>query len=133
MIFLSIIATLLTLGWIILLFLVGQEEWNLAAINQILHNRDEIDKLKKKAQVNTEKLSVYHGFSLKFMKAFYEVDFSKQISKLENTNEQIQNGNLKKVSIFIMPGYAVMKMFPLLCHNSVFKGLVSCFFGIKRT
>lgn len=128
---LTVLATALTVLWVIFLFSVGEDDWKIAAVNQVLHNLDEMEKLNRKSIQNKEKLSACKGFSLRVMKLFYEVDVSKQLAKLNADNEQLQAGNLKNVSILVMPGYAIQRRFPSLVQGTLFKNMLQNYTELK--
>ena len=63
-------ATILMLGWILLLSIAANEDWVNAAIGKVLDNLQEIETLKRKDQSNAKKLSHYQGAAAKLSEGF---------------------------------------------------------------
>lgn len=122
MLFIALIpATLLAAVWLVLLNMARQEDWVTAAYNAVLDNRIAIEKLRRRDIANQERLRQYHGTSLTFMKLFLGGSFEKKIARLERDNEQLQKGNLKKLSIFPIPGYVLVRKFDTIGRGSFHK------------
>ena len=100
-------ATVLTVGWLYLLLRSAQEDWVAAAYNQILHNLDTMEKLRRKAQKNRETLEQYHGISRAVVMLLQDGSIEKQRHKLEQTNQKLQAENLRSVNPVAIPGYVL--------------------------
>lgn len=120
-------ATLLAALWLLLLSMVRQEDWVAAAYNAVLDNRIAIDKLRRKDAGAQERLRRYHGPVAVIMKLFLGGNSAKEIAKLERDNEQLQQGNLKSLSIFPMPGYVLTRKFDAIGRGAFHKTIyITC-------
>lgn len=118
-------ATVLTVGWLYLLLRSAQEDWVAAAYNQILHNLDTMEKLRRKAQKNRETLEQYHGISRAVVKLLQDGSIEKQIHKLEQTNQKLQAGNLRSVSPLAIPGYVLQRERQAIGHGKLHKTILT--------
>lgn len=118
-------ATILAVIWLLLLCQVSEEDWVAAAFCKVLDNREEAEKLRRKDAANQEALKSYHGFSAKIMGLLFGSGNEKKIQKLEEQNQALQQGNLRTVSLFAMPGYVLLRRFDAIgrgnIHKSVFE------------
>ena len=120
-------ATLLAVIWLILLGMVRQEDWVAAAYNAVLDNRIAIDKLRRKDADAQERLRRYHGPVAVIMKLFLGGNSAKEIAKLEQNNERLQQGNLKSLSVFPMPGYVLIRKFDAIGRGAFHKTIyITC-------
>ena len=110
MIFLILVpATVLTVFWLALLTMVTSEDWVTAAYAQVVDNRFEIERLRRLDDEKAAQLSKYHGVMAKVMGIFLKGDSSKKIGKLSKVNGDLQNGRLKSLNVFEMPGYVLLR------------------------
>lgn len=116
-----IFATALVVCWLALLFSAGQGDWLAAATNKVLDNREKLEKLRQKDEEQAEKLASYHGVLQKIMRVFYGRDSSKEQSRLERESAEIQQGNLKSVSLLDLPGYVLQRRFTALGMGALHK------------
>jgi len=105
--------------WLVLLGMVNNEDWVAAATCKVLDNRKEIDRLRIKDAANAEALEEYHGVAKKVMSLFLGGNSEKQILKIEKQNEDLQNGVLRSVSIFPMPGYVLQRRIEGISNGSI--------------
>ena len=117
-------ATVLAIIWFVLLGMVNGEDWTIAAYNKVLINREAIKKLIIKNIEKKGKLSQYHGFSKMVMSLFLSGDPSKEIANLERDNEALQNGDLRKVSLFALPGYVILRKVEALSKGTMHKNIL---------
>jgi len=115
------LATILVIVWLVLLFMVNNEDWVAAATSKVLDNRQEIDKLRIKDAANAEALEQYHGVAKKVMSLFLGGNSEKQIQKIEKQNEDLQNGVLRSVSILPMPGYVLQRRIERISNGSIYR------------
>lgn len=120
-ILLSVLATTLLALWLFLLFQVTDEDWIQAAYNKVLSNLDSISALKKQDAEKQEKLSQYHGVMAKMMGLVYGGNSQKEITRLQEANERLQHGDLKNVSLLVMPGYVIQRRVDALGKGQVNK------------
>lgn len=106
-----ILATLLTVVWIIQLQGAHKEDWITAALNKILDNRQEIENLRKKDLANAQRLAQYRGVAAKVMGLFLGGSSDKTIQKLQERDVAIQGGDLRTVGILDLPGYVLQRRF----------------------
>ena len=119
------LATLMTIVWFILMSMVSEDDWITAAYNKVLDNLTTIEKLRTKDAVKRDKLAVYHGVSARIMRLFLGGNSNKEISKLEDQNKQLQNGNLKYVSLLYMPGYVLYRKFEFIARGHLNKTVLA--------
>lgn len=121
------LATVLTVLWFVLQFMVTDEDWIAAAYNKVLDNRVKIEELQRKDALNRKRLENYEGIAAKIMNLLIGSDSSKEIAKLERSSAQLQQGNLKSVGILDMPGYALQRKFKSINRGSLHKNiLIKC-------
>ncbi|MDR2360814.1 MAG: type II secretion system F family protein [Oscillospiraceae bacterium] len=118
-------ATILAVIWFILLGMVSEQDWVVAATNKVLDNRGQINKLRVKSASNRGLLAQYNGMSAEVMSVFLGGDGIKAIAKLEDRNEQLQRGNLKWVNIFAMPGYVLQRWFTSIGSGGIHKNILT--------
>lgn len=121
---LMILSTGMAGVWLALMFMLTDDDWITAAFNKVLDNLNEIDKLRVKDAANQAKLEQYHGVARTFMKLLIGGNHEKEISKLEDMNEDLQNGDLKNVSIFVMPGYVIQRKIESIGRGEIHKKIL---------
>lgn len=117
-------ATALTVGWLVLLSRVTNEDWIAAAFSRVLDNRERIDKLRREEAAARRRLEQYHGITRRVMGLFLSKDPSKEIRKLEEENEALQGGELSSVSVLDMPGYVLQRRFEAIGRGSIHKDIL---------
>ncbi len=120
---LAFIGTALLVIWFLLLTRAQDQDWISAAYNKVLSNRMQIDALRKKDAQKAARLDSYVGVSFRIMRLFLGGDSEKEIAKLERKNENLQEGNLKSVSIFELPGYVLQRRFASLGKGTIHRKL----------
>lgn len=118
-------ATALAAVWLILLGQVAEEDWVNAAFCKVLDNRAAVEKLRRKDEANRETLSRCHGLSAKVMRLILGGGKEKEIQKLERQNQALQQGNLRSVSIFAMPGYVLQRRVPSIGRGNIHKKILT--------
>lgn len=116
-------ATVLAAIWLLLLSQVSEEDWVAAAFCKVLDNREEIEKLRRKDEANEEALEGYHGLAARIMGLVLGGGSEKKIQKLEEQNRALQQGDLRSVSLFAMPGYVLLRRFDAIGRGSVHKSV----------
>jgi len=120
-----IFATLLILTWLILLSRVIEEDWMLAAYAKVYDNHAAIRKLQMKDRHITGWLTGYSGITLFVLKKIYGKDSTKRIKKFEKDIENLQEGNLKSINAFVMPGYVLQREIPAIGKGEIHKTIMS--------
>lgn len=120
-----VIATGLLAVWFAFLSMVNNDDWIAAAYNKVLDNMETIEKLQLKDASKREKLAEYHGVAAKFMKLFLGGNSEKEIAALTEQNSQLQSGNLKKVSVFAMPGYVLLRRYDAIGKGGMHKAILT--------
>ena len=120
-------ATALIVFWLLLLKSSTKEDWATGAYNQVLDNRMAIEKLQKKDRENAEKLAEYHGIAHKVMSLLIDCDSSKKIRRLQEDNEDLQNGYLKSLSLFSIPGYVLQRKYESIGKSSVHRTIFNIY------
>lgn len=118
------LATILMVVWLLLLGMVSNEDWIVAAKNKVLDNMQQIDKLRMKDAANAASLQRYHGIAGKVMSLFLGGTSEKEIAKIEKQNEALQKGNLRSVSIFPMPGYVLQRRIASIINGSIYRTIM---------
>ena len=111
--------TALIAVWVILLSMITRDDWIAAAYGKVLDNLAVIDKLQLKDAKNRSKLSEYHGITAMAMRVWQGGGSKKKIAKLEHQNDRLQDGNLKSLSIFVMPGYVLTRKFDVINRGNI--------------
>ena len=125
MIFLILVpATVLTVFWLALLTMVTSEDWVTAAYAQVVDNRFEIERLRRLDDEKAAQLSKYHGVMAKVMGIFLKGDSSKKIGKLSKVNGDLQNGRLKSLNVFEMPGYVLLRKVDTIGRGALHKAVL---------
>ena len=119
------LATLLAVVWLILLNIAVSEDWIAAAYCQALNNLTEMERLHSRAAVKREKLAGYHGLAAVVMGLFIKGDTTKEIAGLEEQNTRLQSGDLKNLSILIIPGYVLLRKFDSLSRGGLHKTILT--------
>lgn len=115
------IATVLTILWLTLLFMSGNEDWAAHAYTQVVDNRMEIERLQLRDEQRKERLEQYHGVVGKIMRLLGSKDSKKEINKLEGWNTALQQGNLRRLSCLPMPGYVLIRRINGIGHGNIHK------------
>jgi len=124
LIIVTAVATVLLAVWLLLLSRVSREDWTAAAYNKVLDNRMEEDRLRVKDAAQARTLGQYHGIAAKVMGLFLGGNSEKKIAKLQEQSQTLQGGNLRSVSLFEMPGYALQRMVPAIGYGTLHKKLL---------
>lgn len=125
MIFLVLVpTTVLAVLWLTLLTMVTPEDWVTAAYAQVVDNRFEIERLRRLDDEKAAQLSKYHGMTAKVMRVFLQGDSHKKIGKLSKANNDLQNGHLKSVNIFEMPGYVLLRKVHAIGRGAIHKNVL---------
>ena len=120
-----IVASLLIIAWLILLGRVTREDWIAAAYSKVFDNTEAIKKLRIKELTWREKYSRYHGIASINLQSVFGGDTEKKVEKLDNSNKQMQNGNLKGINLLVMPGYVLQREFETIGRGAVHKTIMT--------
>jgi len=113
--------------WLILLFRTTKEDWIQAAYAKVFDNHQAILKLRLKALHFSEKLNGYNGIIHVIVEKFQR-NSNMKILKIEKEIESLHKGNLKSISIFIMPGYVLQREALAIGKGNIHKIIMSkCF------
>ena len=118
-------ASALLTVWLLLLTMVSREDWIAAAKNKVADNLITIENLREKDAGNVKKLSKYHGLSAFFMRMFYGSGSGKKIEKLQRDIKNLQCGNLKSMSVFVMPGYVIARKYEAIGKGGVYRKILA--------
>lgn len=103
------LATMLAVCWVVLLSMAAREDWIVAAYNKVLDNQIQIQQLRQKDAGRLDKLAKDHGPLAPLHRLFAGKGNQKEIDHLTLQNQQLQGGNLKKVSVLDIPGYVLLR------------------------
>ena len=112
LIIIMVITTALAACWIALLCMAGRDDWLVAAYNKVLDNQLQIQKLRQKDAERLDKLAKDHGPLAPLNRLLAGKGNQKEIDRLQMENQQLQGGNLKKVSVLDIPGYVLLRLIP---------------------
>lgn len=118
------LATALAAAWLLLFFKADQEDWVTAAYNRVLDNRMETEQLRRRDLEKAEELKKYHGVLQKAAALFLGGNSEKAIGKLEAESARLQQGDLRSVNLFDLPGYVLQRSYPVIGKGSVYKELL---------
>lgn len=124
MLIVLVIATALIVLWLLQLGKVEREDWIIAAYNTILGNQQKIEKLCEKRREKEAKLVRYHGLAAKVMAVLLKDDSEKEIRKMQTVNQELQQGKLKSISIFVMPGFVLQRRFERIGKSELQRKLI---------
>ncbi len=109
LIVMMVAATALAACWIALLAMAGRDDWITAAYNRVLDNQLRIQQLRAKEDERLERLAKDHGPLAPLNRLLSGKGKRKEIDELVQQNQQLQSGNLKKVSVLDIPGYVLLR------------------------
>jgi len=116
-----IFSTALTAVWLMLLGRVTQDDWIDAAYSKVFDDIKTIEKLRMKDKEKQEKLSLYNGVAAVGLRVLIEGSSEKKITKMERESRQLQAGDLRSLSVFIMPGYVLQREFEAIGKGGIHK------------
>ena len=119
------LATALMALWLILLGRATNEDWIVRAYNKVFDNRAAIEKLSLKEKEKKERLSRSKGIASVGIKLIYNGNTAKKINSLNRQNERLQEGNLKKLSVFEIPGYVLQREFEAIGKSGAYRTIMS--------
>lgn len=120
-----ILATALSVFWLLLLNMVTKEDWIAAAFNVVVDNRMEMDRLRRKDAKKARELAQYHGVSARVMGLFLGGSSEKKIQQLQQQNDALQHGDLKSISLLPMPGYVLQRRVEAIGRGSIHKNILA--------
>jgi len=121
LIIILIIASLLLIGWLLLLGRVAKEDWVHAVHAKIYDNRYAIKKLHAKSNKSSRRLAGYFGAIQSLVEKSTHDSITKNIIRLEKDVADLQIGNIKCINIFLMPGYVLQREFVAIGKGEIHK------------
>ena len=118
-------ASLLLIVWLLLLGMVSREDWIAAAKSKVTGHFVTIEALREKDAANKKELTKYLGISAFVMRMFYGTNSEKKIIKLNRDIINIQRGNLKSVSVFVMPGYVLSRRYSTIGKGAIYRKVLA--------
>ena len=125
LIVIMVLATALTVFWLILLGRTNREDWIAAAYCKVFDNIAAIDKLRQKQDIRRQRLAGYSGIGSEAMKHFLVGSLEKEISKLGKINDSLKNGDLKSMNVFQMPGFVLQREFQAIGRGEIHKAIMA--------
>ena len=119
-----IIATLLTVAWIMLLGRATRDDWIAAAYGRLFDNTAAIEGLRSADAAKRARLSGYSGIAAAGMALLLGGGAEKRIAKLERENTCLQQGDLGSVNVMDMPGYVLLREFDAIGKGGVHKAIM---------
>jgi len=130
LIIILILATLLTVAWLLLLGKVTRDDWIAAAYGKVISNISAVEKLRLEEAERESKQRGYQGIASVVMKFINGGGSGKKIRKLELDNERLQRGDLGSLNVFIMPGYVLQREFDAIGKGGVHKKIMTSSFEL---
>jgi len=124
LIVIMIIATLLTVAWLMLLGRVTREDWIAAAYGKVFGNMAAIDRLRREDVAKRKKLSGYRGIAALGMAMLLGGSSEKRVGKLERESISLQQGDLGSVNVLDMPGYVLLREFDAIGKGGIHKTIM---------
>lgn len=118
------IASVLIAAWLVLLILSNREDWIAAAYGKLLANLDRIDSLTKKDAVKAAQIEKCRGVELRIRRLFAGSGHEKETAKLKKKNRALQQGDLRGVPVFEIPGYTAERLIPAIGMGNIHKGIL---------
>jgi len=125
-----VIATVFAAAWLMLLGRVNQEDWIAAAYCKVYDNISAISKHRLKDAIKKEKLSRYRGAASVGARIIFGGDSGKAVKKLEYDIKRLQNGDLKRLNVFVMPGYALQREVEAIGRGGLHKTIMTMSFEL---
>ena len=118
------IATALTASWLVLLGRATREDWIAAAYSRVLDNFSNISKKRLKESRMRISQRQFRGAAAVGVRIL-SGNPSKAIKKLESDSIRLQEGDLRSVSILIMPGYVLQREFEAIGKGGLHKEIMA--------
>ncbi|MCL2249076.1 MAG: type II secretion system F family protein [Oscillospiraceae bacterium] len=118
-------ATLLLAVWLLLLGRATDEDRALATHSHHLDKLATIKKLKEKEKQTKEKLESYNEKVSLLLRNLIFRDKAKEIQKLEKAVLAFRQGKAKNASVFILPGYVLLREVEALGKGAIHKNILS--------
>ena len=123
-----ILASLLTVGWLILLFRTTQKDWIAISSVSALDIQARIARFREKSKNAGAIHPLLKSFPLFVLKLVASGDIKKKIKKLEHNEASMQKGKVNVLSVLIAPGYVLQRKFEIIGKGSVHKTIAAkCF------
>ena len=119
-----ILATALTVAWLIMLGRVTRDDWVSAAYCKVYDNIAAANKLRQKDKAKREKLERFKGAAAVGMRLLYRGS-GKEIKKLELANQRLQEGDLGAVNLFAMPGYVLQREHDAIGKGGLYRSIIT--------
>lgn len=126
MIIFLLTATVLVIIWLLLLNRATYDDYAKAAYCKVLDNYNLIDKITAKGKERYESFTIYSGVlpvSAKLINRIYIISVKaaeRKVQTLKNKNEELQNGELKSVNMFVLPGYVLLREIPTIYKTQIY-------------
>jgi len=114
-----ICSTILIGFWQTLLWRAVQDDWVSAAYAKYYDNLNILNELRIKAKHKEDALSMYSGMLYRIMDLIRGGDITGKIEELERGNKSLQNGDLRSLSVFIIPGYVLQREFDAIGRGNI--------------
>jgi len=120
-----VIATVLAVGWIMLLWRATQDDWVMSAYSKVYSNIRAIEKLRQKDKGKDIILSQYSGIAAVGMRVLIGRDSVEKIKKLELSNKRLCNGEMAGINVLALPGYVLQREFEAIGKGEVHKTIMA--------
>lgn len=117
---LAVISTVLSLITVLIILMVNKEDVTSAAYISVYDDIRKIEKLQNKDKLTKKKREGYSNFQRKMANLFVKENSDKEIKKISKHSAKLQNGNFNSISIFFLPGYALLRTVDYLRYNKLY-------------
>ena len=118
-------ATVLVVGWLVLLSRISHEDWVAAAYGKMIDSISAIEKLRAEKKENSKKPLTGDGTLSQKIKILKVKQINKKITKLEKCITTLKQGNLKHVNALAMPGYVLIREFSAIGKGEIHKKIMT--------
>lgn len=119
------LSTALAVFWFVLLGMATREDWIAAAYHRVLSNRLQMDAVRRRGAERRKLQSEYHGIAGKVVRLFLRDNSEKELQRLEQENQRLQSGDLRKVNLILLPGYVLQRRSQTVGRSAVYKQIVA--------
>jgi tight adherence protein C len=114
-------ASILSVAWLMLLNMATDDDWISAAYSHVYDCLRTIDTLHAKDALSREKLAKLQSNPAKIAATFLTTDSTKAIQRNERKIQEVKSGNLKGISVFVIPGYVLQRKYDAIGKGTIYR------------
>jgi len=120
-----ILSTVFMGAWLVLMSRITGDDWRLAAYSRVLDNLSKIEALSEKAKIRETTHSSYRRLADLWKRVMPGDGSLKKADKLKQDNIRLQQGHLRTVHVFEMPGYVLQRKFEIIGKGGIHKNIMT--------